>query len=113
MIADVCLNDLQDKWSSTYDVRTILISIQSLLGEPNTRSPLNAQAAALWENQEEKCHQKFVLLPLSHSCNVVVGWIDMNSSCREIGETCLSNVAEIRNLAARYHNDNRMFICVV
>ncbi|XP_015161790.1 uncharacterized protein [Solanum tuberosum] len=36
-----------------YDVRTILISIQSLLGEPNISSPLNTQAAALWCNQEE------------------------------------------------------------
>nr|GLL32488.1 ubiquitin-conjugating enzyme E2 20-like [Ipomoea trifida]GMD23053.1 ubiquitin-conjugating enzyme E2 20-like [Ipomoea batatas] len=44
---------LQDKWSSAYDVRTILISIQSLLGEPNISSPLNSQAAALWGNQEE------------------------------------------------------------
>ncbi|GAB2231740.1 hypothetical protein Droror1_Dr00010752 [Drosera rotundifolia] len=30
-----------EKWSSTYDVRTTLLSIQSLLGEPNTSSPLN------------------------------------------------------------------------
>ncbi|XP_028091662.1 ubiquitin-conjugating enzyme E2 19-like isoform X2 [Camellia sinensis] len=43
----------KDKWSSAYDVRTILLSIQSLLGEPNTSSPLNTQAASLWSNQEE------------------------------------------------------------
>ncbi|CAA6653953.1 unnamed protein product [Spirodela intermedia] len=43
----------EDKWSSAYDVRTILLSIQSLLGEPNNESPLNPQAAALWSNQEE------------------------------------------------------------
>ncbi|XP_008787692.2 ubiquitin-conjugating enzyme E2 19-like [Phoenix dactylifera] len=49
----ICLDILQDKWSSAYDVRTILLSIQSLLGEPNNDSPLNAQAAALWVNQEE------------------------------------------------------------
>ncbi|KAF9595081.1 hypothetical protein IFM89_036970 [Coptis chinensis] len=47
------LMSLMDKWSSAYDVRTILLSIQSLLGEPNTSSPLNNQAAALWSNQEE------------------------------------------------------------
>lgn len=50
---NICLDILQDKWSSAYDVRTILLSIQSLLGEPNTSSPLNAQAASLWVNQEE------------------------------------------------------------
>ncbi|KAL6202674.1 hypothetical protein ACLB2K_026379 [Fragaria x ananassa] len=47
----ICLDILQDKWSSAYDVRTILLSIQSLLGEPNTSSPLNPQAAQLWSNQ--------------------------------------------------------------
>ncbi|KAG9128902.1 hypothetical protein Leryth_009621 [Lithospermum erythrorhizon] len=50
---NICLDILQDKWSSAYDVRTILLSIQSLLGEPNTSSPLNTQAAELWDNQEE------------------------------------------------------------
>jgi ubiquitin-conjugating enzyme E2 C len=43
----------QEKWSAAYSVRTILLSLQSLLGEPNNDSPLNGQAAALWENQEE------------------------------------------------------------
>ena len=42
---------LQEKWSALYDVRTILLSLQSLLGEPNNDSPLNAEAAELWENQ--------------------------------------------------------------
>ncbi|KAL3828218.1 hypothetical protein ACJIZ3_017020 [Penstemon smallii] len=50
---NICLDILQDKWSSAYDVRTILLSIQSLLGEPNISSPLNTQAASLWTNQEE------------------------------------------------------------
>ncbi|ONK67514.1 uncharacterized protein A4U43_C05F830 [Asparagus officinalis] len=53
VFGNICLDILQDKWSSAYDVRTILLSIQSLLGEPNNDSPLNAQAAALWVNQEE------------------------------------------------------------
>ncbi|XP_058079516.1 ubiquitin-conjugating enzyme E2 19-like isoform X1 [Magnolia sinica] len=50
---NICLDILQDKWSSAYDVRTLLLSIQSLLGEPNNSSPLNTQAAALWSNQQE------------------------------------------------------------
>ena len=32
-------------------MRTILLSIQSLLGEPNNASPLNTHAAELWNNQ--------------------------------------------------------------
>ncbi|KAA8550421.1 hypothetical protein F0562_002105 [Nyssa sinensis] len=50
---NICLDILQDKWSSAYDCRTILLSVQSLLGEPNIESPLNSSAAALWNNQED------------------------------------------------------------
>lgn len=49
----ICLDILKDKWSALYDVRTILLSIQSLLGEPNNDSPLNAQASILWANQTD------------------------------------------------------------
>ncbi|CAL8351295.1 unnamed protein product [Boreogadus saida] len=48
----ICLDILKDKWSALYDVRSILLSIQSLLGEPNNDSPLNVAAAELWDNQE-------------------------------------------------------------
>ncbi|XP_069099599.1 ubiquitin-conjugating enzyme E2 C [Pleurodeles waltl] len=48
---NICLDILKDKWSALYDVRTILLSLQSLLGEPNNESPLNPQAAELWQNQ--------------------------------------------------------------
>ncbi|XP_053103998.1 ubiquitin-conjugating enzyme E2 C [Hemicordylus capensis] len=48
---NICLDILKDKWSALYDVRTILLSIQSLLGEPNIESPLNMDAAELWKNQ--------------------------------------------------------------
>jgi len=50
---NICLDILKDKWSAVYNVRTILLSIQSLLGEPNNESPLNVYAAALWPNQSE------------------------------------------------------------
>ncbi|KAJ3508198.1 hypothetical protein NLJ89_g5887 [Agrocybe chaxingu] len=46
----ICLDILQDKWSAVYSVQTILISLQSLLGEPNNASPLNPDAASLWGN---------------------------------------------------------------
>lgn len=59
---NICLDILKEKWSAVYNVRTILLSIQSLLGEPNNQSPLNAQAAQLWENQEDykkTLHKKY------------------------------------------------------
>ncbi|KDR81378.1 hypothetical protein GALMADRAFT_59108 [Galerina marginata CBS 339.88] len=46
----ICLDILQDKWSAVYSVQTILLSLQSLLGEPNNASPLNAEAASRWSN---------------------------------------------------------------
>lgn len=50
---NICLDILKDKWSALYDVRTILLSIQALLGEPNINSPLNSLAAELWKTQEQ------------------------------------------------------------
>lgn len=50
---NICLDILKEKWSAIYNVSTILISIQSLLGEPNNDSPLNCVAAELWDDQGE------------------------------------------------------------
>jgi len=48
---NICLDILKEKWSASYDTRTILLSIQSLLGDPNNDSPLNVPAAELWPSQ--------------------------------------------------------------
>ena len=50
---NICLDILKENWSAVYNVRTVLLSVQSLLGEPNVDSPLNAYAAALWENPQQ------------------------------------------------------------
>lgn len=51
---DLCLDILQNRWSPTYDVAAILTSIQSLLNDPNTQSPANAEASTLYkENKRE------------------------------------------------------------
>jgi ubiquitin-conjugating enzyme E2 C len=54
---NICLDILREKWSATYDALSILLSIQSLLGDPNINSALNHQAAELWKNQSlfKKC----------------------------------------------------------
>lgn len=49
---NICLDILKEKWSALYDVRTVLLSIQSLLAEPNIDSPLNVHAADLWSDHE-------------------------------------------------------------
>jgi ubiquitin-conjugating enzyme E2 C len=50
---NICLDILKDKWTALYDVRTVLISIQSLLNEPNLDSPLDPTAAAHWPKQTQ------------------------------------------------------------
>ncbi|PGH33769.1 ubiquitin-conjugating enzyme E2 C [[Emmonsia] crescens] len=50
----ICLDILKDKWSAVYNVQSVLLSLQSLLGEPNNASPLNGQAAELWDNNPEE-----------------------------------------------------------
>jgi ubiquitin-conjugating enzyme E2 A len=44
---DICLDILKSQWSPSYDVRMLLISIQSLLAEPNPGSAANPEAAEL------------------------------------------------------------------
>jgi len=46
---NICLDILQKRWSSVYNVGSILASIQSLLCDPNTESPANPEAAKLFE----------------------------------------------------------------
>lgn len=44
----LCLDLLQTQWSPTTDVRGLLVSIQSLLADPNPASPANPEAAELY-----------------------------------------------------------------
>ena len=46
----ICLDILKDKWSPVYTIRTIIMSIISLLSDPNPDSPLNGQAAQLYKD---------------------------------------------------------------
>ncbi|KAJ2716886.1 Ubiquitin-conjugating enzyme E2 C [Coemansia spiralis] len=50
---NICLDILKEKWSAIYNVQSILLSLQTLLADPNVASPLNGQAAQLWESQDE------------------------------------------------------------
>ena len=45
----ICLDILKDNWSPVYDISSILTSIQSLLCDPNTKSPANNTAAELFQ----------------------------------------------------------------
>jgi len=42
---NICLDILQNKWCPSYDIVSILSSIQLLLNDPNPQSPANGEAA--------------------------------------------------------------------
>lgn len=68
MSGNICLDILKDKWSATYTVSTLLLSIQGLLETPNNDSPLNNQAAELWDNRVEflrLAKRRYANLPLT------------------------------------------------
>ena len=55
----LCLDIIQDKWKPIYTVGTILMSIQSLLTDPNNDSPANVDAARLLKS-DPKAYKKQV-----------------------------------------------------
>jgi len=50
----ICIDILQNQWSSIYDVAAILTSIQSLLCDPNPNSPANGEAAKLYSEDRKE-----------------------------------------------------------
>ena len=50
----VCIDILQGEWSPALNVRTILLSLRSMLMDPNPRSPANRDAAKLFTDNFEE-----------------------------------------------------------
>jgi ubiquitin-conjugating enzyme E2 C len=50
---NICLDILKDKWTAAFSASTILLSLQTLLGDPNNESPLNGAAASGWAAADE------------------------------------------------------------
>lgn len=55
---DICLDILQNAWSAVMSTSSVLVSLQSLLAEPNPASPLNAEAADLWVKDRKAYTEK-------------------------------------------------------
>ncbi len=49
----ICLDILKDKWSPALQIRTVLLSIQALLGAPNPEDPLANDVAQHWKEDEK------------------------------------------------------------
>lgn len=48
----ICLDILKDKWSPALQIRTVLLSIQALMGAPNPDDPLANDVADEWKRDE-------------------------------------------------------------
>lgn len=49
----ICLDILKKNWSPALQMRSVLLSIQSLLAEPNPDDPLNNEAAEEWKKNKK------------------------------------------------------------
>jgi ubiquitin-conjugating enzyme E2 D/E len=58
----ICLDILKDKWTPVYTIRTVIMSIISLLSDPNPDSPLNGQAAQLYKESlmSKEARRKYI-----------------------------------------------------
>lgn len=54
----ICVDILQGEWSPAQNVRTILVSIRSLLMDPNPNSPANRDAAVIFKRDIEEYNKK-------------------------------------------------------
>jgi len=54
----ICVDILQGQWSPAQNIRSILISIRSLLMDPNPNSPANRDAATLFRDNYEEYAKK-------------------------------------------------------
>ena len=54
----ICLDILKKNWSPALQMSAVLLSIQSLLNEPNTKDPLNEEINAKWIENKAAAEQK-------------------------------------------------------
>ncbi len=67
----ICLDILDNKWSPAYDISAILVSIRSLLCDPNTDSPANVTASKMFkEDYKAYCSRVKAVVEMSweHKC---------------------------------------------
>jgi ubiquitin-conjugating enzyme E2 D/E len=57
-VGQICIDILKNEWSSALSIGRVLLSISSLLSDPNPNDPLNTEAANLYKKDINKFNQK-------------------------------------------------------
>jgi len=57
---NICLDILQENWTAALKLSSVLLSISSLLNDPNTASPLNGEAATQYTSNREEYNRKVI-----------------------------------------------------
>ena len=57
---NICLDILKDSWSSALKLSAVLLSISSLLNDPNPESPLNPEAARQYTSNRAEYNKKVI-----------------------------------------------------
>lgn len=53
----ICLDILKKNWSPALQMKSVLLSIQTLLADPNPDDPLNNQAAEEWKTNKKNAEK--------------------------------------------------------
>ena len=56
-IGRICIDILKNKWTPALQIRTVLLSIQSLLTEPNISDPLDPVIGKHWVDNENEANK--------------------------------------------------------
>lgn len=51
---DICLDILKEKWTSSQNIRSVMLSIILLLSQPNIEDPLNSDLANLYKTNKKQ-----------------------------------------------------------
>tara|TARA_B110000914_G_C15507208_1_gene468901 strand:+ start:756 stop:1199 length:444 start_codon:yes stop_codon:yes gene_type:complete len=65
---DICIDILKEKWSPVLTMTKVILSLQSLLGDPNPNDPLDQESADLYIHDKDAYIKKAKLWTKLYAC---------------------------------------------